>query len=60
MGPAAATGAQAQTAEEVATAIAAVIDHPAAEIFTNPHLGGIARKYFDDVGAFEAENRRRG
>jgi short-subunit dehydrogenase len=60
MGPAAGTGAQAQTAEEVATAIAAVIDHPAAEIFTNPHLGGIARKYFDDVGAFEAENRRRG
>ena len=30
-----------------------VIDHPVAEVFTNPHLAGIMRRYFEDVGAFE-------
>jgi short-subunit dehydrogenase len=52
-------GAPPQTAEQVAEAIAAVIDHPVAEVFTNPALGGIVRKYFEDVGAFEAEVRGR-
>jgi short-subunit dehydrogenase len=42
-----------QTAEEVAAVIVEVIDHPVAEVFTNPHLPGIMRRYFEDVGAFE-------
>lgn len=46
-------GAPAQTADEVAAVIVGVIDHPVAEVFTNPQLGGIMRRYFDDVGAFE-------
>jgi hypothetical protein len=46
-------GAPAQTAEEVAAAIVRVIDQPVAEVFTNSALGGIARQYFEDVGAFE-------
>lgn len=55
-----AAAATAQTAEQVAAAIVGVIDRPVAEIYTNPHLGGMARAYFDDVGAFEAANLRRG
>jgi NADP-dependent 3-hydroxy acid dehydrogenase YdfG len=46
-------GAPPQTAEEVAAVIVQVIDHPVAEVFTNPHLVGIMRRYFEDVGAFE-------
>jgi len=42
-----------QTAEEVAVAIAEVIEHPVAELFTNPASAGLARRYFEDVGAFE-------
>jgi NADP-dependent 3-hydroxy acid dehydrogenase YdfG len=41
-----------QTPEEVAAVIAGVIEHPVAEIFTNPASAGLARKYFDDPGAF--------
>jgi NADP-dependent 3-hydroxy acid dehydrogenase YdfG len=46
-------GAPPQTAEEVAAVIVGVIDHPVAEVFTNPHLGQISRRYFEDVAAFE-------
>ncbi|HMC77605.1 MAG TPA: SDR family NAD(P)-dependent oxidoreductase [Vicinamibacterales bacterium] len=46
-------GAPAQTADEVAASIVGVVDQPVAEVFTNPALAGIARKYFEDVGAFE-------
>jgi short-subunit dehydrogenase len=42
-----------QTAEEVAAVIVGVIDHPVAETFTNPALGAMMRRYFEDVGAFE-------
>jgi NADP-dependent 3-hydroxy acid dehydrogenase YdfG len=45
--------AKAQTAEEVADAIADVIEHPRAELFTNPAQPNIARRYFEDVEAFE-------
>jgi NADP-dependent 3-hydroxy acid dehydrogenase YdfG len=45
--------AQAQSAEEVADAIADVIEHPRAELFTNPAQPHIARRYFEDVEAFE-------
>ena len=43
-----------QTADEVADIIVAAIDHPVAEIYTQPVLPGIARRYLDDVEAFEA------
>jgi NADP-dependent 3-hydroxy acid dehydrogenase YdfG len=46
-------GAPPQTADEVAAVIVGVIDNPVAEVFTNPHLGAIMRRYFEDVGAFE-------
>jgi NADP-dependent 3-hydroxy acid dehydrogenase YdfG len=40
-------GATAQTAEDVADAIAAVIEQPVAEIFTNPASPGATRDYYD-------------
>jgi NAD(P)-dependent dehydrogenase (short-subunit alcohol dehydrogenase family) len=45
--------AQPQTPEEVAEAIADLIEHPRAELFTNPAQPSIARRYFEDVEAFE-------
>ena len=33
--------------------IVGVIDQPVAEVFTNPALAGMMRRYFEDVGAFE-------
>jgi NAD(P)-dependent dehydrogenase (short-subunit alcohol dehydrogenase family) len=47
----------AQTADEVATAIVGVIDHPVAEIYTNPQHPAIALRYYQDVGAFERAQR---
>ena len=46
--------ANAQSADEVAHAIVELIDHPQPEIFTNPSLADISRKYYQDVAAFEA------
>ena len=46
-------GAPSQTADEVAAVIVRAIDEPVAEVFTNPALAGISRKYFEDVAAFE-------
>lgn len=43
-----------QTVEQVADVIADVIAHPVAEVYTNPASAEMARKYFADVGAFEA------
>ena len=51
MSPAAAAGAQ--TADEVAAVIVGVIDRPVAEVYTGPQLAPLARRYFEDVGAFE-------
>ena len=48
-----------QSAEEVAAAIASVIEHPVAEMYTNPASAPIARRYFEDVGAFEEGLRER-
>ncbi|HEV7517984.1 MAG TPA: SDR family oxidoreductase [Thermoanaerobaculia bacterium] len=45
---------QPQTAEEVAAAIVHLIAHPAPEIYTNPASPEIARRYYADIGAFEA------
>ncbi|HEY3055056.1 MAG TPA: SDR family NAD(P)-dependent oxidoreductase [Thermoanaerobaculia bacterium] len=43
-----------QTPEEVAAAISSVIENPVAEMYTNPANAALARRYLDDVGAFEA------
>lgn len=42
-----------QTAEEVAAAIVNLIDHPVAELYTNPASPAIVLRYYEDVGAFE-------
>ena len=51
--------AEAQSAEEVAAAMAGVIDNPVAEVYTNPRHAAVAVRYFQDVGAFERETARR-
>jgi short-subunit dehydrogenase len=38
-----------QTAEEVADAVAALIDHPRAEVYTNPASPEIARRWFEQL-----------
>jgi short-subunit dehydrogenase len=43
----------AQTAQEVAAIIAELLDHPVSEVYTNPATPAIARRYYEDVGAFE-------
>jgi hypothetical protein len=48
----------AQTADEVAKSIADVIRNPVAELFTNPASAEIARRYYADVAAFEANAPR--
>lgn len=45
--------AKPQTAEEVASVIAEIIENPKAEVYTNPALGEIAERYIHDVAAFE-------
>lgn len=45
-------GPQPQTPEEVADAIARVIEQPVAELYTNPASSELARRYYADVGAF--------
>lgn len=42
-----------QTADEIAAVIAGVIDHPVAEIYTNPMSAGLVLRYLEDVAAFE-------
>lgn len=44
---------QAQTAEEVAAVMANLIETPVAEVYTNPMTSGLAKRYFEDVAAFE-------
>jgi hypothetical protein len=51
---------QAQTPEEVAAAIASVIENPVAEVYTNPVSAPMAQRYFADVGAFEGSMSSRG
>lgn len=47
------SGSHVQTIEQVADVIANVIDHPVAEVYTNPGSADMARRYFEDVGKFE-------
>jgi len=46
---------QPQTVEEVATAIARLLEEPRAEIYTNPASPALAQRYYADVAAFEAQ-----
>lgn len=43
------------TAEEVATQIASLIEHPVPELYIPPGLAEIAKKYYQDVGLFESQ-----
>ena len=47
------SGAVSQTAEEVAAAIVDLIDHPRAELYTNPGGAETVARYFSDVAGFE-------
>lgn len=52
---------EAQSVEEAVAAIVAAIDHPVAEIYTNPgYAAPVVQRYFQDVGAFEREAAARG
>jgi short-subunit dehydrogenase len=44
---------QPQPASEAAERIVALVHHPVPEMYTNPALPGIARRFFDEVRAFE-------
>lgn len=48
-----------QSAEEVAKQIASLIDHPAAELYTNPGLRDLVLRYYQDVGVFEEKMGQR-
>jgi NADP-dependent 3-hydroxy acid dehydrogenase YdfG len=52
-------GTEVQTADEVAAAIVRLIEHPVAEIYTNAGMAETAVRYFQDVGAFEAQWQQR-
>src|SRR5512136_722000 len=47
------SGSAPQTPEEAAAAIVELIDHPRAEIYTNPGQAEVVARYYADVGAFE-------
>jgi short-subunit dehydrogenase len=49
------SGPQVQGVEDVADIIARAIDEPVAELYTNPASPDMARRYFADVAAFEAQ-----
>ncbi len=42
-----------QSAEEVASQIASLIEHPVAELYTNPSSADLVEQYYRDVGRFE-------
>jgi NADP-dependent 3-hydroxy acid dehydrogenase YdfG len=42
-----------QSAQEVADKIVSLIDHPVAELYTNPSLPELTRRYYQDVASFE-------
>jgi short-subunit dehydrogenase len=46
-------GAPPQKPEDVAEVIARVIDHPVPEAYTSPAFSDFARRYYEDVAAFE-------
>jgi short-subunit dehydrogenase len=44
-----------QTPQDVAVIVADLLDHPVAEIYTNPASRALAARYFDDVARYEAD-----
>ncbi len=48
------SGPYVQTTSQVADLVADVVEDPVAEVYTNPASPDMARRYFQDVGAFEA------
>lgn len=48
-----------QSADEVASVIISLMEHPRAEIYTNPSSNGLALRYYEDVAAFEERARHR-
>jgi short-subunit dehydrogenase len=48
------SGPHVQTIEQVADMVANVIEHPVAEVYTNPSSKEMAQKYFEDVTIFDA------
>ena len=50
-------GVPSQTPQEVAAAIAELIEKPRAELITNPALAAVGQRYVQDVEAFEAKMR---
>lgn len=48
------TTTPAQSPEDVAAVIVALIHEPKAEVYTNPRLHQTVLRYYEDVGAFEA------
>jgi NADP-dependent 3-hydroxy acid dehydrogenase YdfG len=51
--PPGAGGPPGQTADEVAAVLESVIDAPRPDVYTSPALAERARKYYEDVAAFE-------
>ncbi|MFI5229114.1 MAG: SDR family oxidoreductase [Gemmatimonadales bacterium] len=54
------SGPYVQSVDDVAEIVAQTIEHPVAEVYTNPASAEMARKYFADVQAFEADGGRWG
>lgn len=48
-------GPHVQTVQHIADIVAETIARPVAEVYTNPSSAEMARRYFADVGAFEAQ-----
>lgn len=48
------SGSHVQSVEQVADVVARVIEHPVAEVYTNPASAEMAKRYFEDVAAYEA------
>jgi short-subunit dehydrogenase len=47
------SGSHVQSVEQVADVVARVIEHPVAEVYTNPASAEMAKRYFEDVAAYE-------
>ncbi len=48
-----------QSADQVASQIVALIEHPMAELYTNPAMVGLVSQYYQDVAKFEENMARR-
>ncbi|MCU1382894.1 MAG: short-chain dehydrogenase [Acidobacteria bacterium] len=58
--PAIPAATESQSVEEAVAAIVQAIEHPVAEIYTNPRHASVVQNYFQDVGAFERAAATRG